>query len=499
MKQSTIVAAISAASAILLAASCQKQDQPELRNEGKTFTAVINQDLTKTTITSDYKVNWEEGDQININGGAIFSAAPNSSDATKASFTKVSGSDPDGEYGYTAVYPASIMVETQPTLPAIQTYVAGKFNAPMYAMSDTETLEFKNFCGVLCFALKGTDKIRSITVTANEQICGPFEFADATSISFTEENKGYTVTLDCGTEGVQLNETTATNFYIYLPPCTYTAGMKMTITNTDGETFEKTTTKSAEIARSNIYTFNWTPSFASVIPAGALPGEFSVSDTKKVRFSRGNMYWDGDSFEFEDNQYSFAGSWNESHVSHFFWSKSASVTYAGTYSDSGTSTSDVFFTNATETTAKSDFTVNGVTGKYRALSLAEWEYLLKTRTTTFAKERYSNAVRGISIEGKTYNGLFLYPDDYNDDYVSSSMTWDDINAAGIVFLPAAGFRDGSSFGNVGGSGYYWSSSASSSNVVNAYREEFYSPGFNNIINDGRKYGESVRLVTDVVE
>lgn len=129
----------------------------------------------------------------------------------------------------------------------------------MCAIGSTETLEFKNFCGVLCFALKGTDKVRSIVVTANEQICGPFEFIDATVICFSGENEGYTVTLDCGTEGIQLNEATATNFYIYLPQATYTAGMKMTITNTNGETFEKTTTKSAEIARSNIYTFNWTP------------------------------------------------------------------------------------------------------------------------------------------------------------------------------------------------------------------------------------------------
>ena len=488
MKKNIIIAAISAASAILLAASCQKQTEPELIGEGKTFTAVIEQGLTKTTITSEYKVNWEAADQIDING-TTFSATPDATDATKASFTKVSGSDPTADY--TAVYPANIIVSTQPTLPATQTYAAGKFNAPMCAIGSTETLEFKNFCGVLCFALKGTDKVRSIVVTANEQICGPFEFIDATVICFSGENEGYTVTLDCGTEGIQLNEATATNFYIYLPQATYTAGMKMTITNTNGETFEKTTTKSAEIARSNIYTFNWTPSFASVIPAGALPGVFSVSTDKKVRFSRGNMYWDGDSFEFEANQYDYSTALSASHVSHLYWSKSASVAYAASYSESGTSTSDVFFTNATETTAKSDFTVNGVTGKYRALSQTEWDYLFK-----------NHARKWITV--CSIKGYALAPDDVSVDAISDTYqtdaAWKTAQDAGVLFLPAAGFRnaEGEGYGNVGGRGYYWSSSASN-NSIRAFCAEFYSIGYEGMTNDERKYGESVRLVTDVTE
>ena len=102
MKKNIIIAAIAAASALLLCASCQKQELVEQNNginaSGKTFTATIEQGLTKTTITSEYKVNWVEGDQIDING-SIFSATPDASDATKASLTKVSGSDPDGTFG----------------------------------------------------------------------------------------------------------------------------------------------------------------------------------------------------------------------------------------------------------------------------------------------------------------------------------------------------------------------------------------------------------------
>ena len=41
-----------------------------------------------------------------------------------------------------------------------------------------------------------------------------------------------------------------------------------------------------------------------------LSGEFSVSDDKKVRFSHGNLYWNGSSFEFETDKFSYPTSWD---------------------------------------------------------------------------------------------------------------------------------------------------------------------------------------------
>ena len=459
MKKNIIFAAFAAASQLLLVSSCAKKQQGENTNtgDGKVFSAVISQDFIRTTITSENKVNWVEGDQINING-AIFSATPDASDATKAIFTKVSGSDPTPDY--TAVYPASIMVGTQATLPATQTYAAGKFNAPMCAISSTESLEFKNFCGVLCLSLKGTDKVKSIAVTAKEQLCGTIEFYDATSFGFDGVKEGYTVTLDCG-EGVQLSATYSTNFYIYLPPCTYTAGMKMTVTDTDGKVFEKTTTKAAEIARSNIYTFNWTPTFAPVIPAGALPGVFSVSATKKVHFSKGNLFWDGDFFEFETAQY--LSSWNaENHINLFFWSKDDQISRGQNYNDPSAAVGDVFFTNDAETTPKSDFTVNGVTGKFRTLSAGEWEYILESRTN--AENLYTEDVKVCDVE----HCLVIAPDICSNGYsfdkdkkVYSQDEWVTAEAAGLICLPPAGYRDGDSVVSAvdAGAGLYWTSSS----------------------------------------
>ena len=67
--------------------------------------------------------------------------------------------------------------------------------------------------------------------------------------------------------------------------------------------------------------------------------------------------------------------------------------------------------------------------------------------------------------------------------------------AGAVFLPAAGFRYGSSVYNPGSYGHYWSSTLNSATI--AYSMYFYDsngtfgPGTRN---DGRNNGYSVRLV-----
>ena len=262
MKKNIITAAFAAASALLLVSSCAKEQLSENINtgDGKAFTASIEQQVSvKSTLTSEFKVNWESTDEVNING-ALYSVTPKS-DATKADLTYKSGTTPVSPYQ--AIFPASLYVTDHFEFPATQTYAAGKFNAPMYAASSTESLSFKNICGVLCLSLKGTDKVKSITVTANEAVCGSFTMDDDGE-TVVLSGTGKTVTLDCG-EGVQLDASTATNFYISLPPATYTAGMEIVATNTEGKTFEKTTTKSAAIARNNIYTFNWVAAFSPVI------------------------------------------------------------------------------------------------------------------------------------------------------------------------------------------------------------------------------------------
>ena len=309
-------------------------------------------------------------------------------------------------------------------------------------------------------------------------------------------------TLSCG-DGVQLSDT-ATDFYMdamYVDPHKLSSfAYTLRIYDTNNKELKSVSFHLKEENQETIVDFA-TPievNAAPSIPEGALPGEFSISATKKVHFSQGNLWYGkvGDAqtatFNFEANQYDFQNSWSTSHVSHFYWSKTASVTYAQSYSEFGTSGSDVFFTNAETETAKSDFTVNGVTGKYRTLSNDEWTYLInKDGDENIRKGKHKY---GVTVCGKA-NCLILAPDDFEGTIAASydAAAWTTAEAAGLVCLPAAGGLRDSDVKSVGDYGYYWSSTA--------FDEFFaYDVIFNsdNVRGDShfRDNGFSVRLVTD---
>lgn len=251
------IIAILAASAALF--SCTKQEQPESVSEARVFTASIEQGMTRTVIADDFrKVEWVSGDLIKING-AVYTATPGAP-ATKAQFNYKSGAHPQPPYS--AIFPASLKGGNgQMAFPDTLTYKAGEFNAPMYAESSTEHLSFSNLCGVLCFSLKGTGAVKSISITANESICGKFDVTSGQTVGLMEGG-GTTVTLDCGA-GVALNQDDSTNFFMFLPPGEYSAGMVITITGTDPEKlpYVRKTVTEVDVERNSFYVFDWAVEF----------------------------------------------------------------------------------------------------------------------------------------------------------------------------------------------------------------------------------------------
>ncbi|MBP9994497.1 MAG: DUF1566 domain-containing protein, partial [bacterium] len=200
-----------------------------------------------------------------------------------------------------------------------------------------------------------------------------------------------------------------------------------------------------------------------------------------------NLYYDGSAFRFEENQWSFADTWNASHVSHFFWSnttdwqESGKEPYAASYSYSTRTTDDVFFTEA------SGFQVSGETaGTWRTLSSAEWDYLLYTR------DNASSLRAWVTLSDVSVSGLVLLPD--GSTATASGVTTSSALAdVGTVFLPAAGYRYGTNVDLVGSSGYYWASTPYEDIEDVAYYMDFNS-GNVGTSNDGRSYGDAVRLV-----
>ena len=241
--------------------------------------------------------------------------------------------------------------------------------------------------------------------------------------------------------------------------------------------------------------------FEEVPAAGPnlLPGKFTVnSKGKQVQFTKSNLYWDGRAFKFEENQTdgfnptSADETWNPNHVSHFYWSKTASVMYAETYSDSEASTDDTFF--FAEANKSNDANKIDGTSGYFALSNDEWEYLINGRTNSSNLRKY-----GVSVtnNGTTYTScLIIAPDGYTNSTKplssTTSYTLDEINTLGLVCLPAAGGRLGSSLFDGGGFGFYWSSTPDDDTGY-AYSLHCYLSGANTT-DSYRHAAQSLRLV-----
>lgn len=234
---------------------------------------------------------------------------------------------------------------------------------------------------------------------------------------------------------------------------------------------------------------------------GALNGLFSINNKgDKVVFSQGNLQYQAstNTWRFAENQYDMVGSDNINAgstyggwIDLFGWGTSgynntANDPYAVNYQPWATSyalvSSDYNYygygpsinqiePNLTGTSANYDWGVynaisNGgnTAGEWRTLTSEEWYYIFYTRSQ--AKNLRSLAtVCGV-------HGYVLLPDDFTmpgglswnikpyewEDNTYDSLAWSDMEAAGAVFLPAAGYHNGAGVRSVGSGGMYWSAS-----------------------------------------
>ncbi|MCQ2196745.1 MAG: hypothetical protein MJZ60_04390 [Bacteroidaceae bacterium] len=222
--------------------------------------------------------------------------------------------------------------------------------------------------------------------------------------------------------------------------------------------------------------------------ANLIDGTFSVSSTKKVQFTKGNLWWDGSAYHFEANQTDYPTSWNANHVGHFFWTsskdylsgKTSYMPYAQSCDYSSRSNIDKFFCGE-----ENPLTVDGTSGCF-ALSNDEWGYLIYTRANASSLRKY-----GVTVSGKV-NCLIIAPDGFSST-LKSSYTLDEVNSLGLVCLPAAGSRNGSSLDRAEYGAGYWSSTLIGS-LNNALYFEFYSSNVDSNVAFSCSYGFSVRLV-----
>ena len=421
--------------------SCKKEQQT-----GIVFNATM-EDCTDVrgskTVLNGEALHWTAEDRVRIygEGWGDFAVTP-LTPATDARFTALEGGSLGQSASYRAYYPATLTTDgIHVTLPATQTSTDGSLREyPMYAESATEKLGFKNLCGVLKLNLqKDYTTITSIRLTMGSAINGTYtvSYSGGVPSLSLQSDGGNTTTLECS-QSIH----TAHDFYIYLPEGTY-SGLTLEITAENGDVCTKgPATGSVAIMRSQYSTLTLGGDDLTFVPpvSGLLPGLFSVSATKQVRFSQGNLQRSrAAGFRLAEHQYDFVGN----------------ATVGNVYKD-GEKCDNSRYNNESYTGWVDLFPITyGISipmgGDWHTLYKSEWEYLLNNRTD--AGDKYgTGTVCGIP-------GLILLPDNwtlptgsvFNAGFDSSgsdwsrntysSEQWAPMEAAGAVFLPAAGMLD----------------------------------------------------------
>ena len=275
----------------VLASSCSQDELLEKRRlsyiDDTEFFASFETDsiLSRTYIeedaeTSKLYLRWTKADEITIFRGNTLNqryqykgeTGDNSAGFRQiASDDFVSYNDLDNPTNY-AVYPYNENTRITEkgvlnvALPANQKYAEKSFGLGANTMvavtqhTGDVNLLFKNVCGYFKFKFYGEDlTIRSVTLQGNneENLAGKANVTSGygslptmTMVSDTTK----TLTLDCGEEGIKVGATkeTATEFWFVVPPTQFTKGFTITVTDTDGGKFTKTTEKVFEIKRNTV-------------------------------------------------------------------------------------------------------------------------------------------------------------------------------------------------------------------------------------------------------
>ena len=232
---------------------------------------------SKTVMDENRNIRWSEGDQIvafmKNSQGLKYQLNDSFAGETSGRFSKVlsesSGEvSTDVEWNHVvSYYPYDESVTCTRSednylinvaLPAEQAYAPESFGnatSPMAAISEDNHLTFNNLCGAIQFMFKGVANIRTIELKGNadELLSGNASvtvYPDGTVPSIAmSSGASKSIILDCGA-GVQLNEDTATEFIMIVPPVTFAEGFTVTITDDQNAVATISTSRTCTINRS---------------------------------------------------------------------------------------------------------------------------------------------------------------------------------------------------------------------------------------------------------
>ena len=547
MKKIQIAMVCLLAVAGMIMTGCKKE------GEKVTLKAIIDTENDgKAYLNGDNFPIWESGDPIWVNGEQK-SVTPSTSTPTNGTIADVESSN-----GYLAVYPydenisndgASVTVN----IPRVQDFVSNGNNGQkvvptMAAYTTGNTLFFKNLHSLIEVHVTNNTSsaftIKRIVVNSSSKITGSATAAmtasDVTSLVMNS-NSYNDATLEFADEESQATIAANTNgvtFYVAVAPMSNCSTVTVTIYTTDskyiGVQFTDVSLRRSRIAPVSI-TVNSNQPLKEC-------GRFTINGNgQQVNFSPGNLQYykklndNGtvdDDWRFATHQYDYvgkgttgygnvSGSDNKIHK----WvsggvNQGKNHTYQLHWIDLfgwGTGSAPLNFN--TNESSFTDWTSIG-SGWY-TLSIAEWNYILDSRTTNL---RFLKAtVNGVK-------GLILFPDGFawpshvivsttiygkinskTDNFTETitSTEWTSLENKGAVFLPAGGYRtlrggcyytginqnEKGAISNSSTHGYYWARDAVDAD--NAKHLRFFGTNILTTRNEEKKTGYSVRLVKNV--
>ena len=473
---------------------------------------------------------WHNNDLIRVNNQTCTTSAALGS---SAQITDVVESN-----HYRAIYPADIVGDVDisssstiaVTLPHEQIYEVDsrgdqKVKVPMGAYSSSESLTFHNLCPLIKVVISnrmGNDfDLSRITVTAATAFLSGLCSASVTGSpndhigTMVPSSASHDVSLvfplgNRPTIGRGDRDTYV--YYIVAPEFGGDDGEAVTITlySSTGQyaTFEKHASlrhnRMAEVSLT-VEQWNGQDPIDPPLSDGMLPGAFSVSATQQVHFSQGNLQYQAstNTWRFAEHQYDYVGSANSNisstysgWIDLFGWGTGSNPTLSS-------SSYEGYFSFV-------DWGSNAISNggnaahQWRTLTHDEWYYLLNTRADAASKWGTGN------IDG--VGGLIILPDSWTlpsgcsftagfasryNDWTRNSYTlaqWSQMEAAGAVFLPAAGIRYGANVSHVGDYGAYWSSTILEGDGEDAHGMFFNSSDVSASWYDDLYLGFSVRPV-----
>lgn len=526
---------------VLAVSSCQKENDTDGIPEGAvliTAEGFGGMEGDKTSVSAE-SVVWENGDRVSLNG-ADYTVTVSGNKAYVSGF-----SSPDAPFR--GIYPAGLTAGTQTvTVPSQYEshYNKGRqvLHLPMLAMAGAraDAIRFRHATAAVRVLVKNSLNVdvvvTGVSVSSEEgQLCGTRGVtlgvgtlavaAQSEDDAIADEDKQVSVLLtDCpllAHGGSDILEVQVPILPVAEGDMTITVYAHMAGAASGARNFTFTHTAShPELARNVMMTARVNLSTDGGRTTEDTKGRFSVGANRWVVFAHGNLQYNAgtSTFRFAPEQYDIIGDGN-SHVAYNYsgwidlmgWGTSG---YQGSNPWlSSTVEADYGPTSGNIATTQYDWGVHnaiekaGDAGTWRTLTSSEWDYLLNDRS---AAKRFAKVA--LSVNGTTVNGLVLFPDDYNvadglrynqtnlgyegqdGSNMLSLSQWRQMEAEGAVFLPAAGYRAGTSPTEVGGTGYYWSSSR----VVGSARALRFAD--DNLVFDSSPavyYGNAVRLCCDI--